>query len=57
VKVTAGNRSGGFTSAGKKWPSIKIAGRWFCERHAEALAISGGLDTLYGFPSGWTDVE
>jgi len=49
---------------------VRIAGRWYCERHADMLTlpddaarksarpvISDDLDTLFGFPPGWTDVD
>jgi hypothetical protein len=50
--------------------SVRIAGRSYCERHADMLTLpteaarksarpptSDDLDTLFGFPSGWTDVD
>jgi hypothetical protein len=50
--------------------SVRIAGRWYCERHADMLILpneatrksvrpanSDDLDTLFGFPPGWTDVD
>lgn len=50
--------------------SVRIAGRWYCDRHANMSALpneaahkfvrpatSDDLDTLFGFPPGRTDVD